>query len=298
MSNIKFTTSPNGKPVNNKNVGKVILGVVVALVAIIVLANGFAVVNEGFVGVKYRFGKIVTSDIDAGLTMKIPFIENIEPVDIRELVYEISTNAYTSDTQTVENLQIKLNYRYDTTRLSEIIQKVGVSQVEAKLIVPQVNSITKNAIGQTRAERLVNSRVDIQEDIQQKLTDSLAEDGIIVTGFALEDIDFENGFEEAVRAKVVAEQDALKAKNKTAEKQEEAEQIRITAKADADSTLLKAEADAEAMKMIQEQLASSPLYVEYLKAIKWDGVLPQAMGTEVNPFIGFTESKTTPETAE
>ena len=38
---------------------------------------------------------------------------------------------------------------------------------------------------------------------------------------------------------------------------------------------------------MQEQLAKSPNYIDYLKVNNWDGVLPQAIGTEVNPFIAL-----------
>ncbi len=73
--------------------------------------------------------------------------------------------------------------------------------------------------------------------------------------------------------------------NKTAEREEEAKQQVIAAQAEADSQKIKADAEAYAIEAVQKQLAESPNYIEYLKITQWDGVLPQAIGTEVNPFI-------------
>lgn len=287
MADIKFTTNGQTGQVNPKKVGFWALIFILVIFAIITIFDSFTIVNEGFIGVKYRFGKIVQDDLQAGLNFSLPFVEDIAQIDIREQVFEIETNAYTSDTQTVEALKLKLNYIYDRGKLSNIIREVGVDNVTARLIYPQVNSFTKNEIGTIKAENLVNTRIDVQTNIQQKLTQSLGANGIIVTNFAIENLDFENGFEEAVRAKVVAQQDALKAKNKTEEVKQLAEQTKISAQAQADSEFIKAEAEAKSIALLQEQIAKNPLYVEYLKATKWNGELPQAIGNEINPFINF-----------
>ena len=111
MSEIKFTTNPiDSKKKSGKGAGKIVLVAVIAFIALVVVFNCFAIVNEGFIGVKYRFGKIVADDLTAGLNFQIPFIEEIKQVDIREQVYSVNTDAYTSDTQTVQELSLKLNY--------------------------------------------------------------------------------------------------------------------------------------------------------------------------------------------
>ena len=191
-----------------KGMTRAVVLVAVLLLAAVVSITSFVTISEGYIGVKYRFGKIVADNLQPGLNFKIPVIENVVRVDVREQIYEADTNAYTKDTQTVENLRFKLNYYYDQSKLSELIRNVGINNVESKLVIPQVLSITKNEIGQFKAEELIQNRTVVQENIEQKVSDSLALNGIVVASFALEDVDFEDGFEEAVRAKVVAEQDA------------------------------------------------------------------------------------------
>lgn len=290
------STSNNGNNTNKKAISFWVLIGLITVFVLIVLFNSFSVVNEGYIGVKYQFGKIVSSDLSAGLNLHIPFIEEIQEVDTREQIYSVQTNAYTSDTQTVDQLSLKLNYCYDGTKLSEIIRTIGISNVETKLLVPNVAKIAKNEIGKVRAEDLVQSRSEVQNAIYESLKETLEPSGIIVTAFAIENLSFDAAFEQSIQAKVIAAQDALKMQNKTAEKEEEAKQKVIAAQAEADSQKIKADAEAYAIKAVQEQLANSPNYVDYLKINNWNGELPQAIGNEVNPFFALDNSSASNKT--
>ncbi len=287
MAVTHFSTENNQNGNMPKGVGAIVVIALIVVLAVIVAFSSFTVVNEGFIGVKYQFGKIVDSSLSAGLNFHIPFVEEIEQVDTREQVYAVTTDAYTSDTQTVNELMLKVNYYYDGTQLSEIIRTIGIQNVETKLLVPNVAKITKDEIGKVQAEKLVQNRSDVQNAIYAKIKEALAPDGIIVTAFAIENLSFDDAFEQSIQAKVIAAQDALKMQNKTAEKEEEAKQQVIAAQADADSQKIKADAEAYAIQVVQEQIAQSPDYIEYLKISNWNGVLPQAIGTEVNPFIAL-----------
>ena len=295
---LKFSTE-NKKDNGGENGGKtkIVAGVLIAVVALILIFNCFSVVNEGFIGVKYRFGKIVNSSLTAGLNFHIPFIEEIKPVDIREQVYEVTTDAYTSDTQTVDQLKLKLNYCYDGTQLPEIIRAIGVENVEAKLLVPNVAKISKDEIGKVKAEDLVQNRSTVQNAIYESLKETLDSQGVLVTAFAIENISFDDAFEQSIQAKVIAAQDALKMQNKTAEKEEEAKQKVIAAQAEADSQKIKADAEAYAIEQVQKQLTNSPNYIDYMKIQNWDGKLPAAVG-DVNPFVAIDASSNSTRTSQ
>ena len=281
-------TMPNRKGGGTlKSVSRGFLAIVfVGLVAVMGTLS-VSVVEEGYTGVKYQFGRVTEIGLEPGLNFKIPFIETIRMVDTREQMYETNTNAYTKDTQTVENLQVKLNYIYDKGEIGNIIRNVGIQNVETKLIIPQLQSTMKNEIGQVRAEDLVQNRSATQESIEEKMRESLASSGIIVVSFAMENIDFEDGFEEAIRAKVAAEQQALTMQNRTKEKEELGKQVVIEAQALADSERVKADAQAYAIEIIQRQLSASPEYIQLQQVEKWDGKLPQVMGENVNPFVAM-----------
>ena len=273
-----------------KKLGRRLLLVLLAAALVALGSASFTIIEEGYIGVKYQFGKIVDDSLSAGLNFKVPFVQTIRQVDVREQMYQMDANAYTKDTQTVEGIQTKLNYVYDRGELSNIIRNIGINNVESKLLIPQMQSIVKNEIGQYKAEDLVQNRTTVQESIEDKLRESLGQSGIIVVSFAIENLDFEDGFEEAIRAKVVAEQEALKMQNKTKEAEEKARQTVISAQAQADSQRIEAEAQAYSIQVVQEQLVNSPQYIEYEKIQKWNGQFPQAMGENINPFIALDGS--------
>ena len=112
----------------------------------------------------------------------------------------------------------------------------------------------------------------------------------MVTAFAIENLNFDTAFEESIQAKVIAEQDALKMEYKTKAIAEEGKQTVIAAQAEADSKKIAAEAEAEAIRLIQEELANSPNYTEYLKVERWNGVLPQVVSDGINPFVALGSS--------
>ena len=297
MAQMKFTTETGTGNIDGKKVGKIAVIVIIAIALLVLLFNCFSIVNEGFIGVKYTFGKITQDNLSPGLNFCIPFVEEIRQVDTREQVYSVVDDAYTSDTQTVQQLQLKLNYRYDSAKLSDIIRNVGIDNVESKLLVQNVAKITKNEIGKVKAEELVQSRAEVQQTIQDVLETTLAPSGIVVVSFAIENLSFDEAFESSIQAKVIAAQDALKMENKTKEKEEEAKQVVIAAQAKADSTELEADAEAYAIEAVQKQLENSPNYIDYLKITNWNGQLPQIIGDGVNPFVNLDSSANTTESS-
>ena len=83
------------------------------------------------------------------------------------------TNAYTKDTQTVENIQVKLNYLYDKAQIGELIRTVGIKNIEGKLIIPQMQSTMKNAIGQVRGDAMsLLANCELAEGILYELLES------------------------------------------------------------------------------------------------------------------------------
>jgi regulator of protease activity HflC (stomatin/prohibitin superfamily) len=300
MSEIKFSTDRHGGngEFNGKKIGRIVLIVIIVIAALVLLFNAFSIVNEGFIGVKYRFGRIVDSDLHAGLNMKIPFIDDVQQVDTREQIYQVVSDAYTSDTQTVSELSLKLTYRYDQLAMSDIIRNIGITNVENRLLIPNVAKISKNAIGKVKAEELVQARAEVQQAIQDELTAVLQPSGIIVSAFAIENLKFDSAFESSIQAKVIAAQDALRMQNKTAERQEEAKQVVIAAQAQADSKLIQAEAEAKSIDLIQQQIAAGPSYIDYLMISNWNGILPQVIGDGVNPFVVLNSASGAGGTAE
>lgn len=264
---------------------KVALSILSAFLILVVILSMINIVPAGHVGAKYRLGALVTTDLDAGPHFSAPFVETIKSIDVREQTFELNMTAYTKDTQVVENIKVKVNYVYDLGMLPKLITSVGLENVEARLMIPNTTSVTKNMTGKYKAEELIQNRSLLQEGVEEELRSLLAEDGLVIVSVNIEDIDFENSFEENIRKKVAAEVQAATTKNETATKQELANQKIVAANADAESQRIAADAEAYSIKVVQEQLAQSPQYIEYQKVNKWNGKFPEVMGNTVNPFV-------------
>ncbi len=271
---------------------KLIIGVVCAVLFIITMICSIKVVPDGYAGCLYNFGQLQSTNLPKGLNFHAPFISSIQNVDIKMQLVEGTANAYTRDSQVIENIAYTVGYSYDQSKLDYIIRNIGVDNVRTRVLDPNVASIMKDVFGVYKAEVLVQNRSDAQEDIENRLREVCAEYGIYINSFNLVNLDFEDQFEEAVRQKVQMEQDAQKAQNKVALSQAEAEQKVIAAKADADAAKLAADAEAYAIEVIQKQLAQSPNYVELQKVQKWNGEFPQIMGNSVNPFVTLDGNRT------
>lgn len=269
-----------------KLIRRIVLGVVGALIAI-TLISSISVIPEGKVGVKYRFGQIVETGMDAGLHFTTPFLDTVSKVDITEQIQTLDVSAYTKDTQTVESLDLQVNYYYDKSELDTLVRQIGLKNIEPKLITPNLTSIIKNEVGKYKAEELIANRSSLEKNVQGALSEIMNPYGILISRVSIQDIEFKASFESIVEEKVAAEQQALKVQNETVKKQEEAKQAVIAAEAEAEAIKLKAQAEAEANKLINSSL--TPTLVEYEKIQKWNGEFPSVMGNTVNPFVTIGE---------
>ncbi len=276
---------------NEKKKGvKVVIGLIVAgILVLAVISSSLTIINEGTVGVKYRLGKVVATDLEPGVHIVLPFIESVRKVDVTEQIYMMDVSTYTRDTQTVDSLDIQVNYYYSKADLDTLIRSIGIKNVEPKLIMPNLTSVLKNEVGKYKAEELIANRSQLEMNIEQSLEEKLAGYGVIISRVSIQDIEFEAAFEQVVETKVAAEQKAMTVKNETIQKEEEAKQKVIAAQAEADAILVKAQAEAEANRLLNESLTGELL--NYYKIQAWNGEFPQVMGNTVNPFVMMGDSQ-------
>ncbi len=265
------------------SIKKVLTITAAAILAVILIAGSVTVISEGRVGVKYRFGKIVETGMEPGMHLHLPLVESVKIIDVTEQIYIADVSAYTKDTQTVRSLDIQLNYYYNRSELDTIIRTIGIHNVEDKLVAPNIISVLKNEVGKYKAEELIANRSLLEQATQEEISKILNRYGIIVSKISIQDIEFNEAFEQVVEQKVAAEQKALTVQNETVQKEEEAKQKVIAAQAEAEATLIQAEAEAKANRLINESLSQN--LISYYKIQAWNGEFPQVMGNNVNPFV-------------
>lgn len=265
----------------SKGLKRGILIGLILVVALIVAANSFVIVNAGHTGVVVTLGKVNEGVLQEGLHMKAPFVQRVVMIDNRIVKLEVDTEAFSKDLQTV-NTTLAINYRVDTSKSYSIYKNIG-SSYESVLVVPAVNEVLKAIVAQYTAEESVTNRALISDGLIEGLNEKLNSIGLYVTDVNIINFDFSEAFITAIEEKQVAQQQLLKAETE--------KQTAITnAEAEAETIRIKAEAEAEANRVISQSLTEG--VIEYNKIEKWDGKLPQVTGSD-GTMVSFDTSETT-----
>lgn len=246
----------------------------------------FTRVPVGSVGVRTAFGKVTGETCDEGWRLKFPpFFVGIHKMDAKIQKLELNLEGSTKDLQTVQT-GLALNFRLDKTKAPEVYRNFGDEYAE-RVIRPNMSEVYKAICARYNAEELITKREVVSSEVLEQARNILGGYGVVVERVSIAQFDFSDAFDEAVEAKVTAEQAAQKAKNELERVKFEAQQAVEKAKGEANATLVKAEAEAEAAKMIAESI--TPAYVAYEAARKWDGKAPtHILGDAVAPMLNLS----------
>lgn len=256
-------------------------GIIVATILIFALVP-FTIIGAGERGVVLRFGK-VDRVMPEGMHYRTPFVEDVEKLDVRTQKEAVTSNSASKDLQIVST-EIALNYNLEPDKVGELWSKIG-KDYKSRVIDPSIQEAVKAATAKYTAEELVTKRELVREDIKQALTARLSHDNITVTEVSIVNFDFSPGFNEAIEAKVTAEQQALQAKNKLEQVKYEAEQQVAQAEAEAKSIRLQSDAANN-----EKYVALKRIEVQLEMAKKWNGQLPVNMyGAAPIPFIDLSQ---------
>ena len=262
----------------NKEKQSLILAILILFVIFVIFCNPVAIVGVGQRGVKVTLGRVSPQSYQEGVHFVTPFISKIKVMDVKTQKVNITTEVYTKDIQQAR-ISYVINYNLIPQYAHQMYREVGMDYVD-NILMPVVEGNIKDVIGRWNAQDLVANRAAATADILSKLQNQLKSKYINVSSFQIIDIDYSDVFEKAIESKVTAEQEALKAKNKTVQVQEEARQ-----------KLISAQAEAQSMKIRATALSQNKALVEYEAVKKWDGKLPEYMLGNSVPFINVSVKK-------
>lgn len=261
--------------VKKSKIIKIAVIAVCVLFALVLLFNCFTVVSAGHTGVVMTFGAVEKKVFDEGIHFKAPFIQEVVQMNNRTQKTETEGSASSKDLQIISYV-VAVNYHVNDSSSAKLYQNVGMDYGTV-IIVPAIQESIKAVTAQYTAEELITKRQTVGDQIKEALSEKIGEYGIVVEIFNIVNFDFSEEFNAAVEAKQTAQQNALKAEQDLARIEVEAKQ-KIT----------QAEAEAESIKLIQNALAMSPDYTDYIKWNKWNGELPTVMG-DSDILIGMDE---------
>jgi len=249
-----------------------VIGIAIAIF-IMIVNSPLGTIGAGERGVQLRFGAVTGKVFDEGLYFRIPFIESVHKMDVRIQKDEVVASAASKDLQIVTS-KIALNYHLDPNAVDKIWQEVG-KDYNSRIIAPSIQEAVKAESAKFTAEELIIKREEVKEQIKANLTIRLRERSIIVDEFNIIEFEFSQAFNEAIEAKVTAEQLKLKADR-------DLDRIVI----EAEQKVADAKGKAEALRIEAVALRQNPQVVELRWIEKWDGKVPLYWG-EASPFIGI-----------
>jgi regulator of protease activity HflC (stomatin/prohibitin superfamily) len=245
-------------------------GIIAGIVALI-LFNCFQVVGPGERGIIFsQLTGIREVTLGEGLHFKVPFIDTIFIMDVRVQKAQSNASAASKDLQNISSV-IAVNFHIDPSRAQKVFQDIG-RDFKDRIIDPAVQESVKAVSAGFTAEELITMRGEVKNKIQSNLTTRLAKFSIIVDEFSIVDFSFSEVFNRAIEEKQMAEQNALKAKR-------DLDRIKI----EAEQRVTQARAEADGQRLQRETL--TPILLQLRAIEKWNGILPQVVGSGGTPFI-------------
>lgn len=263
---------------NKKKVIKITIISIISLFVVITFFNSFTTIKSGEIGLKSRFGQIVSQTTQEGIQFKIPYIEKVTKVNMKVQKADITSSSATKDLQDV-SISFAINYQLQADKVMDLYKTVGASYVET-ILQPATQEALKNVTSKYTAEELITKRSEVSQQIIQDLSAKVNKYGIIINELNIIDLNFSEAYNKAIEDKQVAEQEVKKA-------QQELEKTKI----EAEKKVAEAKAEADALKLQKEEITPELLELRrieaQLKAIeKWSGNLPTTItGSDGIPFI-------------
>lgn len=262
--------------INKIKVG--LIGIVLFFV-IMAMFGPVYTVDAGERAVLLTWGEISSGAIDPGLHFKIPFAQSVAVFNVQTQKYEASASAASKDLQVVDS-NIAVIYHLQPDSVPTIYADLGYGYGD-KIIQPQVQEVLKAVTAKFSADQLITNRSAVASQVQSMLKDRLMSYGIFVESTAITNFNFSRSFNDAIEAKVTAQQQKQKAEMDLQRIQVEAEQKVVSAKAEAEALRVQREA------ITSELLELRQIEVQRQAVDKWDGKLPTYVGGESVPLIGI-----------
>ena len=285
-------TTAEGEPLENVGGRPFVRIVIPAIIGIIILlfivSASVKIVDAGYRGVLLKFGAVDTTiSLNEGIHFVTPFRDSVIQMEVRTQKTVENAASASKDLQDVTT-QVALNYRINPDRAQVVYQQLGF-EYGNRVIAPAIQESVKQVTARFNAEELITKRETVKNQIEEQIKARLAPYNIVVDTISITEFQFSDQFRKAVEAKVEAQQRALQAQNDLRRIEIEAQQNEAkavgeqkanVARADGirQANVLQAEGESQAIKIIDQQLRTSPTYLEWLKTQRWDGKLPLVTG--------------------
>lgn len=259
---------------------RVIIGAV-ALFALLTVVSSLVVTKENEYSLIRRFGKVDRVITDAGLTFKVPFIEQVDSLPDKILIYDLdASDVITKDKKTMITDSYVLWQISDPLKFA---QTMNFSMEEAGVrIGTSVYNAIKNVISNMDQNEVIDSRDgELTDMVMTNIGNNMDQYGIQLLTVETKRLDLPEDNKTSVYERMISERQKI-AKTYQADGEAQAKMIRNTtdkevaisiSNARAEAANLEAEAEAEYMRIMAEaysdpQKAEFYTFVRSLEAAK------------------------------
>lgn len=217
-------TSPSGDETR-------IWGVGIALVCA-VLWLGLSVfmslhtVGQRQVGIVYNFSGTITGKVDPGIAWTMPW-QHIkkENVGLQREEFDLdASNAAVSQDQQAIYAKLTLNYQVEPSKVVDLFKTVGPAW-KLTLLDSRVLQDFKEVTSGFTAAQITTNREALRQQTKERLIAELSKYDIRVVDVFVKNLDYTQGYKDAINAKNVQVQKSLQADAKVAQARAEGEQI-------------------------------------------------------------------------
>lgn len=240
----------------------------VIIIWIIIFFGSVFTIQPGEVGIVKRLWQLESEYRVEWVNFKIPLIDSVVKMDIRNRKIEWESQSASKDLQIVSST-IAINYSLEKDRAINLYATVWREfEIDSILIQPAIEESIKSATAKFNASELITQRDEVRNNIRTNLESKLTNRWVKINEVNIVDFQFSAEFDRAIEQKVRAEQEALKA-------EKDLERVKF----EAQQQIEKSKAEAEKIR-IQAEAITKQGWEEYVKLQwiqKWDGRLPQTM---------------------
>jgi len=260
----------------------IIAGIIVIFLAILIGSTAYTVREDQY-GIVRQFGKVVSIREEAGIYIKIPFIEDVTYLPKTLMLYDVTpSDVLTSDKKA---LVVASYVAWKITDPLLFVQSIGtLDEMESRLDAATF-SVVKNTMGTMEQTSIIqsgaseNSRNEVNALITEKVNAQVkGEYGVEVKSIEIKKLDLPEDNEAAVYERMISERQQMAAKY-VAEGELQASVIRndtdkeaaiIISEASAEAEKLKGEGEAEYMRIIAEayQTAEQREFYEFYRSLE------------------------------
>jgi len=251
--------------------------------AVAALSQSFVVVPAGHVGVVFNvLGGVQPTPLGEGLRLVIPGVQSVVLYDARLKEVTLAkgrapAGAGTSGEDAItarskEGLEIGVDvtvqYRIKREEAPQLHRNLGPGYLET-LIVPQIRSKVRDAVGLFNAAELISTqRTQLEAAVTKELRENLDAQHIELVSVLLRRIDIPPSVAQVIEEKQTAEQQVQVEINRRQQAEIAAQRAVIQAKGERDAAILRAEGEARAIRLRGEALRQSPEVIQLTVAEK------------------------------